>query len=97
MSNKLTKNARWIVFWARYTDKSHFGMFAPKETIFNIGRVSYKTPTTEAINDLLNFGGYLVLASMVYEVDVSIKPYQKQHKEVTKIAEEHFKKRLKER
>lgn len=92
MSKPLTKNARWIVLWARYQSNDVIG-FKPHETVFNIGRWSYDVPTTKAINESLAFKDSKILASKVYLVDVQLFPYAKQHKDVTQLAEQYFNKR----
>jgi hypothetical protein len=42
MGKRLTKNARWVILWAKYKDKDNaHDLFIPHETVFNVGRHSY--------------------------------------------------------
>lgn len=93
MSRNLTKNARWVLFWARYVSEDA-PLSLPVEMTFNCGRHPYSVPTMEAITGSLNFDGEKVLASMVYEVDVALYPYTKQWEEVSALAESWFAKSL---
>jgi hypothetical protein len=94
MSKNLTKNARWIVFWARFNDAIHSDSFVPYEVAFNIGRFPYDVPTTLAIQKSLTFKGDVITDSMTYEIDVAVFPYSKQFKEVTALAEIYFNNQL---
>jgi hypothetical protein len=91
MGKNLTKNARWIILWARFKDKDDtHDIFIPHEVAFNVGRHSYNTPTMIAINNTLDFSKDMVLSSRVYEVDVAVFPYARQHAQVTALAQDYF-------
>lgn len=87
MSKPLTKNARWVLIWVRSVSKD-VPLALPQELTFNTGRWSYDVPTAKAISDSLDFSKDNVLASRVYEIDVSLFPYAKQFKEVTELAKQ---------
>lgn len=89
MGKDLTKNARWIIFWAE-TISPDVPLAKPFACSHNIGRFSYDVPTRKAIEDVLDFSKDVVLRSMVYEVDVALYPYAKQWEEVNKLADRYF-------
>lgn len=86
--SRLTKNARWIIFWAETL--SDTPLARPHALSHIIGRHPYDTPTSKAITDCLDFGKDVILRSMVYEVDVAVYPYAKQWQQVLELADKYF-------
>lgn len=92
MSKPLTKNARWIVVWMRFKDKDT-DMFKPQELVMNLGRHSWEVTEEQAFRKHVDMGNDILLAHATFLVDVDLFPYSKQHEEVTRLAEEYFRKR----
>lgn len=61
-------------------------------TIFSIDPLSTDVPTDTAIAQSIDSTKDQRLAHSTYIVDVEVFPYAKQHAEVTRLAEDHFRK-----
>lgn len=90
MSADLTKNARWVVLWLRCQSKDTIE-FKPFEIVMNLGRWSYDVPEEQVIAETIDATKSKILARNTYLVDIELFPYSQQHKEVTKLAEQYFK------
>lgn len=86
MSKHLTKNARWII--ALVETKTEYDWEHSSRVVCNLGRFSYDTPEGKALGEVMHWGKCKLIAT--YLVDVTVYPYAKDWKKVSKLAEKYF-------